>query len=225
MLARNLIARIHIEANNSGLKKEDYHKLLFRVANVESSTQLSERQADAVISAIKSEAEKRNGWKPRQCQLWRKYLKMAGMNEQAGGELLYKITGYMSPESPELVQTDYDQSMVEIESVLEDRIESAQVAMPGDVDLRFWRSRNPRNGTANRREVRKIKELWDELCGYLEPCNQNLDYLFGFCAHTLRLNRAKPVEELKELEAHKVIEALKQRIAQEKKKLSTEVPF
>ena len=224
MHARNYIAQIHIEKQHAGLDDGEYRKLLFDVAGVRSSKQLSEDQADEVIDAIKAEGEQREGWKPRQLLRWGQYLKFCGMTQQQGNELLYKVTGLMSAEAPGLVQQDFDQAMAEIESLLDDKISAAEVAMPGGIDLHFWRQRNPA-GMANRRETRKIKQLWSVLCDYLPESDRNEDYMYGFCAHTLRVAHAKPLGELSEQEAHKVIEALKQRVIQEKAKLAKEVPF
>ena len=201
----------------------EYRQLLFDVAGVKSSKALAEDQVDAVIDAIKAEGEQREGWKSRQLARWNQYLGFCNLTKEKGNELLYKITGLMSAEAPGLGQADFDQAMSEIESYLEDKISSAEVAMPGGIDLHFWRQRNPA-GFANRREVRKIRQLWSELCEYLPETDRNENYMYGFVGHTLRLNKAKPLGELRESESHRVIEAIKLRIAQEKKK-SDEVPF
>lgn len=224
MHARNYIAQIHIEKQHAGLGDAEYRQLLFDVAGVRSSKNLAPDQADAVIDAIKAEAEQREGWKPRQLAKWAQYLGFCKMTTEKGNELLYKITGLMSAEAPGLDQQDFDQAMSEIESQLDDLIAAAEVAMPGGIDLHFWRQRN-RAGLANRREVRLIRQLWDELCEYLPEADRNENYMYGFCAHVCRFPQAKPLGEMREAEVHKVIEAIKLRIAQEKKKLSTEVPF
>jgi hypothetical protein len=224
MHARNYIAQIHIEKQHAGLGEDEYRQLLYDVAGVKSSKALNENQVDAVIDAIKAEGEQREGWKSRQLARWNQYLGFCNLKKEKGNELLYKITGLMSSEAPGLGQQDFDAAMAEIESYLEEKISSAEVAMPGGIDLHFWRQRNP-CGFANRREVRKIRLLWSELCEYLPEAERNEDYLYGFCAHTLRLNKAKPLLALLESESHKVIEAMKLRIAQEKAKLAKEVPF
>ena len=224
MHARNYIAQIHIEKQHAGLGEDEYRQLLFDVAGVKSSKALAEDQVDAVIDAIKAEGEQREGWKSRQLARWNQYLGFCNLTKEKGNELLYKITGLMSAEAPGLGQADFDQAMSEIESYLEDKISSAEVAMPGGIDLHFWRQRNPA-GFANRRETRKIRQLWSELCEYLPESERTEDYMYGFIAHALRLNKAKGLGELRESESHKVIEALKQRIAQEKAKLSEAVPF
>ncbi len=225
MLARNYIAQIHIEKQHAGLQDEEYRNLLFEVAGVRSSKNLQDDEADAVIEAIKAEGEQREGWKSRQLVKWRQYLKFCAMSEQEGNELLFKVTGLMSCEAPGLAQADFDMAMAEIESLLEDKLSAAEVPMPGGIDLNFWRSRNPRNGQANRRSIREIRQQWAELCEYLEEGKQNEDYMYGFCAHVCRHNPAKPLSELTEKEAGRIIEAIKQRIEQEKKKLAADVPF
>jgi hypothetical protein len=49
--------------------------------------------------------------------------------------------------------------------------------------------------------------------------------MYGFVAQTCRFSKAKPLGELHEGEVHKVIEAIKLRISQEKAKLAKTVPF
>jgi hypothetical protein len=224
MTGKNYIAQIHIEKQHAGLDDAEYRQLLFEVAGVKSSKNLAEDQVDAVIDAIKAEGEQREGWKSRQLARWNQYLKFCALTKEKGNEFLYKITGLMSAEAPGLTQQDYDQAMAEIESYLEDKIAAAEVAMPGGIDLHFWRHRNPA-GFANRRETRKIKQLWAELCEYLPEPERTEDYMFGFVAHALRLNKAKPLSELREAEIHRVIEAIKLRISQEKANLAKIVPF
>lgn len=224
MHARNYLAQIHIEKQHAGLDDEHYRELLFDVAGVRSAKNLAEDQVDAVIDAIKAEGEQREGWKSRQLARWNQYLGFCNLSKEKGNELLYKITGLMSAEAPGLTQQDFDQAMAEIESYLEDKISSAEVVMPGGIDLHFWRHRNPA-GYANRREIRKIKQLWAELCEYLPEPDRNENYMYGFVGHTLRFNKAKPLGELREAEIHRVIEAIKLRISQEKAKLAKDVPF
>ena len=224
MHARNYLAQIHIEKQHAGLDDMHYRQLLFDVAGVRSAKNLAEDQVDAVLEAIKAEGEQREGWKSRQLARWNQYLGFCNLAKEKGNELLYKITGLMSAEAPGLTQQDYDQAMAEIESYLEDKIAAAEVAMPVGIDLHFWRQRNPA-GLATRREIRLIRQKWAELCEYLPECDHNENYMYGFCAHTLRLHKAKPLGELREAESHRVIEAMKLRIAQEKAKLAKDVPF
>lgn len=223
--ARNYLAQIHIEKAHAGLGDTEYRQLLFDVAGVKSAKDLPEDQVDAVIDAIKAEGEQREGWKSRQLARWYQYCGFCNLTKEKGNELLYKITGLMSAEAPGLTQQDYDLAMAEIESYLEDKIAAAEVAMPKGIDMHFWRQRNP-HGVANRREVRKIRQLWDELCEYLPEADRNENYMYGFIAQTCRFAQAKPIGEMREAEVHKTIEAIKLRISQEKKKLEAlGVPF
>jgi phage gp16-like protein len=55
-----MLAKIHIAKKDLALDEEAYRGLLRRVAGVASSRDLSDRQADAVITELK-----RLGWKPQ----------------------------------------------------------------------------------------------------------------------------------------------------------------
>ncbi len=55
-----MLAKIHIARKDLALDEEAYRGLLRRVAGVASSRDLSDRQADAVITELK-----RLGWKPK----------------------------------------------------------------------------------------------------------------------------------------------------------------
>lgn len=55
-----MLAKIHIARKDLALEEEAYRGLLRRVAGVASSRDLSDRQADAVLTELK-----RLGWKPK----------------------------------------------------------------------------------------------------------------------------------------------------------------
>ncbi len=60
MSHRDMLAKIHIARKDLALDEDAYRGLLRRVAGVASSRDLSDRQADAVITELK-----RLGWKPK----------------------------------------------------------------------------------------------------------------------------------------------------------------
>ena len=84
-----------------------------------------------------------------------------------------------------------------------------------------------RLGTAKHRVSRYIWVLIGELKGHLAPAERGGEYFCGF----IRRAASRDLADLTELdlltpgEAHKVVEALKQRIDFETKKLAEEVPF
>ena len=227
-LARNNIVQIHIEKQNAGLSDAVYRKLLQEIGGVGSSKDLAPDKVGKLVEAIrKAGKEEREGWSPKQLGTLRRYWRYCGLNETQGNTEVYKVTGLMSCESPGLDQVDYDMAMADLEELLETRINAGMVVCPDGVELDFWRNRNPRNGKANRRELRLIMLLWNELCELIGQDKNNKEYLYGFIAHACRLRTAVPLSELSAVMAHKLTEALKIRVDQEHKKQENaeKVPF
>ena len=84
-----------------------------------------------------------------------------------------------------------------------------------------------RLGTAKHKTSRYIWVLIGELKGHLSPADRNGAYFRGF----IRRACGREIADLTQLdlltpfEAHKVVEALKQRLAYETDRLAEEVPF
>lgn len=230
MLTRQQKASIHIAKNERGLTDQDYRALLKKLTGAVSSTDpaLDDKDYQALMKAINEvDAAKpphRQGWQPSQVKKFRQYVRLCKMDATEGRQLLYRAVGAMNEESPHLTQIDFDDVMATIEAELDVRFQATKVALPGNIDLRYWRRRRPGKGAANTRESYAISDLWEELRGYLSGEKQNAQYLLGFIASACRFSRAKAINELSAREALKVIDALKRRIAQEKNKLA-EVPF
>ncbi|MDD5697993.1 MAG: hypothetical protein PHH77_05205 [Victivallaceae bacterium] len=224
----------------------DYRALLSELTGAVSSTdpRLDENDYQAVMKALNgvslhpdvsvsapslSEGAaprgRRIGWQEAQVRKFRQYVRLCRMDMNEGRQVLYRAGGAMNEESPYLSQIDFDDTMATIEAELEVRVQTGRAAVPGNIDLRYWRKRRPGKGAANTRETHLIDEFWRELSGYLSTEKQNAQYLLGFIAHTCHFARAKAVKELKAAEALKVIDALKKRLEQERNKIAAEVPF
>ena len=220
MIARYDLVRIHIEKQNAGLTDRQYREILMTTAGVNSSKLLPNSSKVAeVVEAIKNAGAKREGWSRTQLQTWRKYAKLCNMDERNANTLVYKITGLMSAEAPGLDQTDFDMSMAEIERILENNIKLGISTLPDGMDINYWRARNPRNGLANRRELRFILLLWDELCEIIGQEKHNANYLYAFIAKACRLKTEVTLDKLRSHHAHVVIEALKMRLDQEHERI------
>ena len=248
MLTNQQKASIHIAKKERGMSDPDYRALLTELTGAVSSTdpRLGDKEFQAIMKAINgiqdneadgpapSEANgaisrgRRIGWQYKQLRKFRQYCKYCGMDETEAREIIFRNFGVMHEEAPTLTNTDFDDIMVVLEELLEKRISSG--SLPGfirvdkSLDLQYWRRRRPGKGALNTRESHKIFEIWNELKGYLDADKQNDQYLLGFAAHTCRLSRAKAINDLSAREALKVIDALKKRLIQERRKME-EVPF
>lgn len=218
-----LIKRLQREV---GLCDADYRDLLRREGGEESCKNLDNQGCDAVIKALKAARPHKPGWRDRQIFVWRKYVKACGMSERESRAFLAGVAeNIMSEESPLLVQRHYDDAMAAIESELDFRVAEGTAEWPPKTDPQYWRNRHPSSGGENTREAHKIKELWDELTGYLPIEKQNEAYLLGICSQCCKRRIQDHDTEMREWEALAVIEALKDKLEHAKKKLESEVPF
>jgi hypothetical protein len=234
MITKNQIAAIHIAKNQAGLNDQEYRDLLELAAGVRSSKELSPEDVTQVLNALKIKINHRKGWQNRQLKIFRRYCKYCFMSETEVRELLFETFGVFHEETPTLTNADFDDIMVTLEVRLEERVQAnnnpyvSYNNSNGQLDLHYWRKRHPRKGGINTREAHKIHELWEKLSGYLSEEKRNTQYLLGFIGHVCRARQAKAIEDLSARESLKVIDALKQRITQEKIRLEKEladVPF
>jgi phage gp16-like protein len=247
MLTNQQKASIHIAKNERGMSDSDYRALLKELTGAVSSTdpRLGDKDYQAIMKAVNGvnvafEVKKdkkggcnarRIGWKDSQLQKFRQYARFCRMDINEARTLLYQTTGAMNEESPALKQIDFDDFMATIEARLEALVIAGATRVPDYISLQYWRQRYPKKGGVNSRESHKIYELWEQLSPYLNTEKQNLQYLFGFAAHTCNLSRAKAIEDLTAREALKVIDALKKRLIQEQSRhvdidvKKDEVPF
>lgn len=96
-----------------------------------------------------------------------------------------------------------------------------------DSDARKVYRRLRAMGTAHQPATRYIWVLWGQLQTFLSPREQTGAWFCGFVrrAAGIALEDMTCLDLLDRREIHKVIEALKQRIAYESDRLSNEVPF
>ena len=234
MLTNQQKASIHIAKKERGMSDPDYRALLAELTGAKSSTdpRLGDKEYQAIMKALRGiqdneadvKPEHRQGWQLPQVKKFRQYVRLCKMDLTEARGLLYRAVGAMNEESPHLKQIDFDDVMATIEAELEVRAQTGQASVPGHINLQYWRRRRPGKGAVNTRESHKIFEVWNELKGYLDADKQNDQYLLGFAAHTCRLSRAKAIKDLSAREALKVIDALKRRLEQERRKMA-DVPF
>jgi len=252
MLTNQQKASIHIAKNERGMSDPDYRALLTELTGAVSSTnpRLDDKDYQAIMKAIRgipsapSEAKgaaprsrrsagcnargRRSAWQDKQLRKFRQYCKYCGMDETEARAIIFKNFGVMHEEAPTLTNTDFDDIMVTLEELLEERIKSDSLfpgARPREgLDLQYWRNRHPKRGGVNTRESHLIFGLWNDLKAYLGEEKRTAQYLIGFAANVCRLNRAKAIQDLSAREALKVIDALRNRIIQEQKR-AAEVPF
>lgn len=217
-LAHNYLAAIHAAKNTAQLTDDAYRSVLHEVAGVRSAKLLDVAAARRVLARLAevSDANYR-GWSPGQLQIFRRYAAAAGLSDAAARLLVYQVTGVRSGADETLTQTDYDQTMAEVEKRC-----VAAGRLPNRAVAGYWQSKNP-PGRANCRQIRKIWALWQELRVYLPEDHRNDGYLRGFVGRAVRDQES--LADLEEAAAKKAIEALKQRLEQEKSQFATEIPF
>jgi hypothetical protein len=227
MLKREQIAAIHIAKSEGGLSDSAYRVILREAAGVMSSTapELGDKEFRAIMARLRDVQPDRRGWKQRQVRKWKQYVKFCGMDLVEARALLLKAGIGPHEESPELGQEEFEDAMCVIEEELERRTPDGRAKLPKGLKINYWRSRKPGHGMCTTREVHKIRTLFLELQDYLDEERKTEGYLWGMVLKSCGLKKLKSLFDLKSWQALNVIEALKERIAQEKEKLSEEVPF
>ena len=224
MLSNKHIAAIHAAKTHAGLSDGEYRKVLFEVAGVETSKDVSlgDREFSAIMDRLKTD---KPGWKYGQIKKFRQYAKFCKMSEVESRQELYKVTGQMNEDSPQLNNQDFDNMMPELETVLDNLINAGKAETPKGLDIRYWRGRVP-NGKLTSRQDWEIRSLWADVKEYFSEEKRSFNYLCGFISRALGLKLdITDLAQLKSWQAVKAIDALKLRLEQEQNKLEKEVPF
>jgi hypothetical protein len=154
-------------------------------------------------------------WTKREKGIAAMYRRYAGIPDQEYRQALYEATGARSSTAKWLTQYHFDVFM----PVLEFRAEIAHAngkgvgAVPAKIrDWKYWRKRNPNNGSMNTRMRAKIFALFADLRPFLDdPPSDPIHYLSGVVEHAT----GKPVTSFFGItngDANLLIEALKDRL-------------
>ena len=175
----------------------------------------------------------------REIALVHVYAKLAALPDTERRQLMLRVAGVYS--SRQLDQAGFEAVMAELESVLWTRVDAGLVHDPRTCtrcraplrrlkgghgacpeacerrkvyawDPRYWRRKLPADGAANSRQQRKIRQLWTLLQDYLPPDERNDAYLAGLIRKASRDSSAA-LDALTAAQAHRVIEALKDRLS------------
>jgi hypothetical protein len=224
MLKPNEIKSIHIAKSKAGLSDKQYREILDEVAGVTSSKDscLCARDYNEIMKRL---TVSRPGWKPRQLGKFKQYAALCCMSKEESRAELYKTTGVMNEESPELGNEEFELVMSELEAKLEELVKAGKTVKPDRLDLRYWRDRLP-NGRLSSRQDWELRSLWIKLSEFLPEEKRGYEYFFGLISRALNLKlNITDLYQLKAAQAVRAIDALKNRLSQEENRLSKDVPF
>jgi len=229
MLCAKQIAAIHIAKSENGVSDRDYRFILRETTGASSSKDpdLGNKEFGWIMNALKTQ---RKGWQAGQLKKFRQYSKFCGMSLQEARRVLYVATGFMSEESPELKQPQFEQAMGALEEELEKRIRGGSVPMRNGIDLSYWRKRLPGSKISSR-QVNAIETLWAQISELLPPEKRGRGYLLGILARACNINEIHDIKAIPGWRAVRAIETLKQKLEQEQQQGSAiqeeqeEVPF
>jgi len=227
MLNASQVKSLHIEKSKARVTDERYREILREVADVSSSkdASLGDVEFRAILKAIQGEATRRAGWQEKQLKKFKQYAFYCGMEATCARQELFKLTGKMHEENPELHQRDFDSVMAAMETRLENLIDKGEVEAPKDFNLNYWRGRLP-GGMLTSRQQHEILEIWSKLQQHLSLELRTKNYLYGIAQSCLRLGKAP--DDLCQINARqgiKLIEALRRKLRQEESRLVAAVPF
>lgn len=222
MAAIDYIKLIHIAKSAACLDRPSYLQMLFKFGGAKSSTELDEEQRKELLREIKAAAEHRQGWQTRQLKKFDLYRKFAKLTETEARAVLHEVTGVMHESGPGLTQQQFEHVMAALETRLDEQISGGWAKLPSGIDLNYWRNRLP-GKMATSRQLFEIRETWNELAGYLQPEKQTDEYLQGIIAQACGRKPGKIIMTV--FAARTAIDALKQKLEHEKKKLADAVPF
>jgi len=204
---------------DAGLDDAAYRQVLADQAGVASCKDLAPDQVEAVIEAIKALGGERKGWSLRQIQTFRRYARLAGLDTPRAWRVWLLETRHItSEESPYLGQSDFDQVLADLEQLIENIHDPTWVPLKNPT---YWRDKLPVRGRLSSRERHLINSLWSDLAKYLPDGSRSESYLLGIAAQASR-RRVGSLDDLKAMEALKVIEALKYKLNHEQ---AAAVPF
>jgi hypothetical protein len=210
------IKAIHAAATYAKLPDSEYRGILARVGRchglrLHSSKQLPQKLVGEVIAEItRRRTQPEPGWTVAQMARIRSYQKLADVDDPAMRVILHEISGHMHESSPRLTQYHFDRLMTRLEMRVADRVARGEVQWPSGMAPTYWRTRN-RPGHINRRQQRRIAELWEQLMPFLSDSERTTDYLCGIAAHGCG-RRVQDIHSLTAWQAANVIDALKDRL-------------
>ena len=143
------------------------------------------------------------------------YAHAAGITEREYRALLVEASGKESSADMEFNHADADRVLAALEALLFDRVARAVVQDPRGrspwiKDEYHFRKKASGPGAATSRQRWKIDALWSQLCDFLRPGDQRLDYLSRIIAKSV--GRPTPLDLLTTSQAAAVIEALQDRL-------------
>jgi hypothetical protein len=181
------------------------------------------------------------------------YPAAAGLDDVHRREIMQRNSGCVSAADREFTQEGFELTMAAYEAILWDRVERGEAVDPrkcracGRVLRRvaatigecpegcgrrsvcswsttYWRSRIPSVGSANTRQLWKLRELWSLLQDYLPETDRSDAYLAAVIAHASGSPVRCPfiIETITTRQAHLAIEAIKDRLSYA---VRTAVPF
>lgn len=221
-LAYKYIKDIHVAKHDFCLSEPEYRKILLKIGQAKSCTELTEDTAKEVIKEIKSSQAHRKGWQVGQIKMFLRYQRFAKMQELEARAILHEVTGIMHENSPALTQTQFEHTMAALETRLDEEIIAGRVALPKGIQIEYWRNRLP-GKMATSRQLWEIRQTWQELQGYLPEEKRNDSYFQGIisqaCGYKAGNNR------MTVFVAKSIIDALKRMLKQKKEELEKQVPF
>lgn len=133
----------------------------------------------------------------------------------------------MNPAAIQILRRDLGLSDLRYRGILADVAGVTSSRQLDDDAVREVYRRISALATAKKPAARYVWVLWGDLKQYLLPRERNGKYFCGFVrrAAGVNLEDMTCLDLLEPLELHKVIEALKRRVAHEEARLAAEVPF
>jgi hypothetical protein len=178
MIEARDIKRIKTAQRAAGMSDKDYRAMLRERFHVVSCKELVGTQVGECVHAIKDSVT-RQGWAPAQLDRFDRYRQLIGWDNARARVEVQAVTGRFNELAPTLTNADFDRVMQVMEQALEAHIRETGGAWPPGMQPRYWRTRN---AGCNRRLVRKMTMLWEQLCEFLAEDKRTDDYLCGIVA-------------------------------------------
>lgn len=150
-------------------------------------------------------------WTRHQIITVQQYRRHARLNDAEYRGLLFDLCGARSSKDRGLTNWHFDHFMAALESKLAWRVEEEVVPAPDGIKLSYWRTRLPKDGEANSRQMHKVWALWELLRPHLQEADRTKDYLASIAAKACGYH-VRDVFDLHSWQAHLLTEALKDRL-------------
>jgi hypothetical protein len=145
------------------------------------------------------------------------YKAAANLPDHQYRQILAECSGCRSAGDERMSQAGWEKAMASLEAVLFDRV--ARGLVPNPIGRNrwirsdsYWRNRLPKGGKINTRQHHSIRELWDQLTGYLPIECRTTAYFTGIVQQATNKGDLG-VTALTGHEAGLVIDALKDRLS------------